>query len=109
VDPNDDSEFPAEFDRGQETMSQLTVPESVDRDSLRLSEYRKLSIDDRIQLVQEIWDSIAADSTGALHVPDWHDEELGRRYREYLKDGDRGRTWEEVKQAILERRCLRTS
>ena len=90
-------------------MSQVIVPETVDRESLKLSDYRKLSVDDRIQLVQEIWDSIAADCTGTPKLPYWHDEELDRRFAEYLKDGDKGRPREEVKQAILERRCQNTN
>src|SRR5947199_2236314 len=43
-----------------------------------LQEALCLPIEDRLTLVEQIWDSIAADSA-KVPVPDWHKAELDRR------------------------------
>ena len=43
-----------------------------------LAEILDLPSDERLRLVEEIWDSLAA-SVSELPVPDWHREELDRR------------------------------
>lgn len=48
-------------------------------------DYRKLSIPERIQLVEDIWDSIAED-TGAVAVPPAVLEEAERRLTEHKQD-----------------------
>lgn len=50
----------------------------------------KLPIDERIKLVQELWDSIAADQN-ALPLTDEQKTELDRRLDAYETDGYRGR------------------
>jgi len=40
----------------------------------------RLSVEDRMRLMEEIWDSIDAQS---LRVPQWHQEELDRRMAAY--------------------------
>jgi putative addiction module component (TIGR02574 family) len=45
-------------------------------------EYLKLPLEERLQLVQDIWDSIAA-TQDDFPVPDWHKEELDRRLAVY--------------------------
>jgi putative addiction module component (TIGR02574 family) len=37
--------------------------------------------EDRLQLVEDLWDSLAAEPE-AIPVPDWHREELDRRDRD---------------------------
>lgn len=43
-----------------------------------LDEILRLPPDERLRLVEDIWDSLAQTS-GQLPVPDWHREELDRR------------------------------
>jgi putative addiction module component (TIGR02574 family) len=61
-----------------------------------------LPLSERIQLVEDLWDSIAAESEG-LPLPDWQKEELARREAEYARDPGLASTWEEAKQRILSR------
>ena len=48
-----------------------------------------LSLDERIKLVQDIWDSVAAEQ-GAIPVTEGQRRELDRRLEAYRLDGDRG-------------------
>jgi len=41
----------------------------------------RLPIEERLRLVEEIWDSIAADATPS-DIPDWHIAEIDRRLAE---------------------------
>jgi len=56
----------------------------------------KLSVSERILLVEEIWDSIVGDEN-ALEVPESHKDELDRRLAAYDSDPSAGASWEEVK------------
>ena len=49
-----------------------------------------LSLDERLKLVEDIWDSIAAEQ-GVLAVTPEQREELDRRLEAYRLDGNRGR------------------
>ncbi len=72
--------------------------QSMTRSAL-LSEILDLPAEDRLQLVESIWDSLAA-SSESVPVPEWHQSELDRR----LADPDEQATvsWEEV-QARLQK------
>ena len=59
------------------------------------SDLRKLPLDERIQLVEDLWDSIAADQN-ALPLTAEQRAELDRRLDAYEADGDPGRPAEEV-------------
>ncbi len=56
----------------------------------------QLSLAERILLVEEIWDSIAAEAE-AVEIPQSHKDELDRRLAVYQADPRAGSTWEEVK------------
>jgi putative addiction module component (TIGR02574 family) len=56
----------------------------------------RLSLAERILLVEELWDSIAAE-VEALDVPQSHKDELDRRLAAYDADPHAGASWEEVK------------
>lgn len=43
-----------------------------------LNEILDLPADERLQLVEKIWDSLAV-SADSIPVPDWHKDELDRR------------------------------
>jgi putative addiction module component (TIGR02574 family) len=64
-----------------------------------LDELRKLPLAERIELVEDLWDSIAADAE-ELPVPDSHREELARRRAAYRDDPGRVRPWEEVRERL---------
>jgi len=62
----------------------------------------KLSLAERIQLVEDLWDSIAQTSGESLPVPEWQKAELERRRQEYLRNPESAIPWSEVKRSILE-------
>ena len=55
-----------------------------------LGSLRELPIDKRIQLVEDLWDSIAADGE-AVSLSDEQRAELDRRLDDYEADGIKGR------------------
>lgn len=63
---------------------------------------RDLSIEDRIRLVEDIWDSIATDQE-ALPLTDEQKEELDRRLNAYESDGIKGRLAGEAISGIRQR------
>lgn len=64
---------------------------------------RKLSISDRILLVEEIWDTIAEENQ-AFELSDAQKEELDRRL-DSPRDGSRqGRTWDNIKAEFMKSR-----
>ena len=66
------------------------------------AEYMKLSVSERIQLVEDIWDSIAA-TPEAVPVTDAQRKELARRKRAHARNPAAAKSWEEVR-AKFERR-----
>jgi len=63
-------------------------------------EIRQLSVAERLLLVQEIWDSIAADQE-SLAVTEAQKEELDRRLKNYHASPGEGSPWDEVKRRIV--------
>jgi putative addiction module component (TIGR02574 family) len=61
----------------------------------------RLSVDERIQLVEEIWDDIAA-TVEARGIPESHKALLDRRIAAYEADPGAGFTWEQVKVRLRE-------
>jgi putative addiction module component (TIGR02574 family) len=61
-----------------------------------IEEIHTLSVAERIQLVEDIWDSIAADPE-ALELPEAQRQELDSRLQAYQQDPAGGATWDEVK------------
>ena len=68
---------------------------------------RKLSIPDRITLVEEIWDTIAEDNQ-AFELSDAQKRELDRRLEAARstagQGGAFGRTWDEIKAEFMKSR-----
>jgi putative addiction module component (TIGR02574 family) len=62
----------------------------------------RLSVEDRLVLVQEIWDSVAADVERAP-LTDAQRQELERRLADSLARPDAVTPWEEVKARALAR------
>ena len=56
----------------------------------------KLGRAERLQLVEDLWDSIAQED-GELLVSDWKRDELRRRKERFLQHPESGRSWDDVK------------
>ena len=68
-----------------------------------LAEIDKLGISEKIMLVEDIWDSIAR-SNSSIPLPDWHKQELSKRYNEY-KRGKLGlHDWKDVHKEIRQKK-----
>ena len=63
----------------------------------------QLSTSERLQLVQDLWDSIAADPESVL-VTEAQKEELDRRLAAYRQEKDPGATWSEVRERLQDER-----
>ena len=63
-------------------------------------EAKKLSIPERLALVEEIWDSIAEDNE-YFELTEEQRQELDRRLEAFRANPSRGRTWEEIKADFL--------
>jgi len=62
-----------------------------------------MSIEDKIDYVQALWDRIAANKS-QVPVPDWHRDVLRERISEYQANPAEGRSWEDVEADVLKRR-----
>jgi putative addiction module component (TIGR02574 family) len=63
------------------------------------AELRSLPVDERLKLIEDLWDSIATDD-GALPLPDWHRAEIDRRLDALDTSASVGAPWEEVRRRI---------
>ena len=71
--------------------------------TLAKSDVLNLSVSERIQLVEDIWDSIA-EVPGELPLSEAQKVELDRRLEAYHRNPDQGSPWAEVKERIRSRR-----
>jgi len=67
--------------------------------SQSIAGYVKLSVPERIQLVEDIWDSIA-EMPEELPLTEAQQAELDRRLDAYHRNPEGGLPWEYVKEAI---------
>ena len=67
------------------------------------AEIFRLTLSEKLQLVEDLWDSIAVEAE-SLPLSDWQKAELDRRATEYRQNPGLASTWEEAKQRILSRR-----
>ncbi len=73
-----------------------------DRIDRLTEEARQLTDEERVELLDRLWDLIPIDSD-ALPVPEWHRDELDRRSAEYDENPKIAMSWEEVKARLLAR------
>lgn len=66
---------------------------------INTSDFLELTVSERIQLVKDIWDSIAA-VPEAVPLTEAQKEELERRLDAYHKNPDAGSPWELVRERI---------
>ncbi len=70
--------------------------------STKTADILELSIAERIQMVEDIWDSIAA-VPEAVPVSEDQKKELDRRLEAYHRNPDLGSPWVEVRERIRSR------
>ncbi|MBI2196983.1 MAG: addiction module protein [Candidatus Rokubacteria bacterium] len=68
-----------------------------------LEDILSLSVAERLQLVEDIWDSIAAHPE-AVPVTEAQRKELARRKRAHTRNPEAAKPWEEVRARLKRRR-----
>lgn len=64
---------------------------------------RRLSVSERLQLVADLWDSIAADAPdAALPLDEGLAAELDRRWAAYERDRSQAQSWDEARAWIID-------
>ncbi len=71
--------------------------------NVRLDDLKQLPLAQRVQLVEDLWDSIAAELE-SVPLSDSLKAEMDRRLEEYLKDPSSALSLEEVRKRMKERR-----
>lgn len=71
--------------------------------SVSREELRSLPLAERLELVEDLWNSIAADAHELALTPA-QAEELDRRFADYEANPDQGVAWEEVRDRLRNRR-----
>ena len=62
--------------------------------------FEKLTLDEKLQYVQHLWDYVAADPS-RVPVPDWHRHILDERLAAYNAAPHEGKPWPEVRDQLL--------
>jgi putative addiction module component (TIGR02574 family) len=62
-----------------------------------------LSVEDRLELIEEIWDSLVA-TPEAIPVTDAQRRELARRRRAHARNPSAAKSWREVRAKLARRR-----
>jgi len=70
-------------------------------DAVNLTPVLQLPVQERIRIVEAIWDSVA-DSAHEVDLQPWQSEELDRRVAEFEANPIEGVPWAEVKRRILD-------
>lgn len=65
------------------------------------TEYMTLSVSERIQLVEDIWDSIAAEAPDTVELSQAQKSELHRRVVEHRADPSTAVPWEQVRAKLF--------
>ena len=65
----------------------------------QLSEILQMSVAERIQLVEDIWDSVSA-FPEAVPLTEAQQQELDRRLHAYRQNPDVGISWDELKKQL---------
>ena len=70
--------------------------------SVAIDELLELSVPDKLDVLERLWDSITADPR-LVAIPEWHLEELDRREDELRRNPQLGEDWATVKQRLQNR------
>ena len=68
----------------------------------QLSQLIDLTMAEKLQLVEDLWDHIA-ESPEQLPIPQWQKDELDLRRKRFLANPESGIPWHEAKRRILDR------
>jgi putative addiction module component (TIGR02574 family) len=68
--------------------------------SLTAAEVQELPVDERIRLVEMLWDSLAI-VPDAFPISDSLAADLDQRYREFEADPEAGLEWNEVRERVV--------
>ena len=68
-----------------------------------LQDYSSLSISERIQLVEDIWDSIAEEAPAEIGLSEAQVAEVNRRVENHRLHPESGVPWSEVRRKLFER------
>jgi putative addiction module component (TIGR02574 family) len=68
--------------------------------SIDISELRQLPPEEKLQIIGELWDSLA---TEQLPLPQWQIDEIERRDKAYRENPSAVIPWEQVKENIRRR------
>lgn len=70
--------------------------------TIQLEDILRLSVSERVQLVEDIWDSIAA-SPEALPITEQQRQELDRRLAAHARDPSEVRSWDQIRAGLEQR------
>ena len=68
-----------------------------------IEQAKKLSVSDRVRLVEEIWDTIAEENE-TFELTDAQKRELDKRVEWVRNNPGQGRTWDEIKAEFFQSR-----
>jgi putative addiction module component (TIGR02574 family) len=67
-----------------------------------IDDIKRLSVAERIQLVEDIWDSIATDAPQSLSLSEAATKELHRRAQAHQEDPSTSIPWEQVREKLFQ-------
>ena len=70
---------------------------------INVSRIKKMSVPDRLSVIEDIWDSMAGDA-GQMEVPGWHRDILRKRLAAYRANPKEGKSWSAVRRRIEQSR-----
>jgi putative addiction module component (TIGR02574 family) len=73
---------------------------STEEEIMSNNEIAAMSILQRLQLMEVLWDSMSDESAGVLDVPLWHRDVLAERLKKIDTGEEEISTWEEAKKRI---------
>ena len=74
-------------------------------ENIKVTDTLKLSIPERIQLVEDIWDTIASE-TESIELTENEKKIIDERLEAYHKNPDEGSPWDEVYKRIVYKRIV---
>ena len=72
-------------------------------ENIKVTDTLKLSIPERIQLVEDIWDTIASE-TESIELTDNEKKIIDERLEAYHKNPDEGSPWDDVYKRIVSKK-----
>jgi hypothetical protein len=67
---------------------------------MTVADLAELPVAEKLKLMETLWDSLCAQSAGAVASPDWHGEVLDERLRRLAGGEETVSDWREAKERI---------